>query len=158
MATDPTTSSAAVLLTQLGAHAASRYAERMRRHGLTPAQADILGRLRANPGISQQQLAHQLGLLASRVVGFVDELEAAGLVQRLQDGADRRRNCLELTPAGTAMLRTIATVTRAHDAEICAALSARQRTVLTTLLARMAEQRQVGAADPQRPPASAARR
>lgn len=139
----PTTgpaASSAFLLTQVGAYAAQRYAERIGKHGLTPPQTGILGLLRGNPGISQQTLAETLGMLPSRVVAFIDELEAAGLVERTRDGADRRRNSLALTDRGASALRTVATVARAHDDEICSALTATERATLHGLLTRIAEQ------------------
>jgi DNA-binding MarR family transcriptional regulator len=132
--------SAAFLLTQLGAHAAQRFAERIGEHGLTAPQTGILRLLANTPGISQQRLAEVLGMLPSRVVAFIDQLESDGLVERTRDGADRRRNSLALTDAGTAALRTIATAARTHDDEICAALSADERAMLGALLVRMAEQ------------------
>jgi DNA-binding MarR family transcriptional regulator len=130
--------SAAFLLTQVGTHAAQRFAERIGEHGLTPPQTGILRLLRSNPGISQQRLAEVLGMLPSRVVAFVDALEGEGLVERTRDDTDRRRNSLALTEAGTAALRTIATVATAHDDEVCRALSTDERAVLTELLTRIA--------------------
>jgi DNA-binding MarR family transcriptional regulator len=132
--------SAAFLLTQLGTHAAQRFAERIGEHGLTPPQSGILRLLASSPGISQQRLADVLAMLPSRVVAFIDQLEADGLVERTRDSVDRRRNSLALTSAGTAALRTIASVARAHDDEICSALSAEERATLTELLARIADQ------------------
>jgi DNA-binding MarR family transcriptional regulator len=140
MSTDGPPSSAAFLLTQLGAHAAARFADRIGEHGLTPPQAGILGQLRARPGISQQELAELLGMLPSRIVAFVDELESAGYVERLRDGADRRRNALELTAAGKTVLRTIGAVARAHDADICSALTEKEHGELTALLTRIVQQ------------------
>jgi DNA-binding MarR family transcriptional regulator len=131
---------AAFLLAQLGAHAAARYAERIGEHGLTPPQTGILGLLRGRPGISQQQLAELLGMLPSRVVAFVDELETAGYVRRVRDGADRRRNSLELTAAGRAVLRTIGGVAKAHENDICTALNAKEHETLIALLTRIADQ------------------
>jgi DNA-binding MarR family transcriptional regulator len=130
--------SAAFLLTQVGTHAAQRFAERIGAHGLTPPQVGILGLLRSNPGISQQRLADVLAMLPSRVVALIDELESAGLVERTRDGADRRRNALALTAAGTTALGTIATVAAAHDDEVCRALSVDERGTLTELLTRIA--------------------
>jgi DNA-binding MarR family transcriptional regulator len=129
---------AAFLLTQVGTHAAQRFAERIGEHGLTPPQTGILGLLRSNPGISQQRLAEILGMLPSRVVAFIDELEGAKLVERTRDGTDRRRNALALTAAGAAALHTIATEAVAHDDEVCRALSAQERATLTELLTRIA--------------------
>jgi DNA-binding MarR family transcriptional regulator len=138
MSTIGPSDSAAFLLAQIGAHAASRYAERIAEHDLTPPQTGILRLLRARPGMSQQQLAETLGMQPSRVVAFVDELEAAGYVERVRDSSDRRRNSVALTAPGKAALRTIAAVARAHDAEICAALTAKERAALTAMLARIA--------------------
>jgi DNA-binding MarR family transcriptional regulator len=135
-----TTQSAAFLLAQIGAHAASRYAERIAEHDLTPPQTGMLRVLRARPGMSQQELAETLGMQPSRVVAFVDELEAAGYVERVRDSSDRRRNSIALTAAGKAALRTIAVVAKAHDAEICAALTAKERATLAALLARIADE------------------
>jgi DNA-binding MarR family transcriptional regulator len=140
MSTKGPATSAAFLLTQLGTHAAARYAERVAEHGLTPPQTGIVRLLRERPGISQQALAEVLGMLPSRVVAFIDELEADGLVERSRDGGDRRRNALALTAAGEAALRTIAAVARAHDDEICAALTKTERATLVELLGRIADQ------------------
>lgn len=132
--------STAFLLAQIGAHAAQRFAERIGEQGFTPPQAGILGLLRARANLSQQELAQLLGMLPSRVVAFVDDLESAGLVRRVRDDTDRRRNALVLTDAGSRALATIGSVGRAHDEDICQALGKRERQQLAGLLARIAEQ------------------
>lgn len=131
---------AAFLLAQVGAHASSRFGERVHEVGLSRPQSGILGLLTANPGISQQELAQLLGMLPSRVVGLVDEMEEAGLIRRQRDEVDRRRNTLVLTPVGKAALQKIAAAGRAHEDDICAALSATERRQLTVLLERIAAQ------------------
>jgi DNA-binding MarR family transcriptional regulator len=131
---------AAFLLAQIGAHAAQRFGERVGEVGLSRPQAGILGLVTANPGISQQQLARLLGMLPSRVVALVDEMEESGLVRRQRDAADRRRNSLVLTTQGKAALQRVATVARAHEDDVCAALTATERKQLTELLERIAEQ------------------
>lgn len=131
---------AAFLLAQLGAHAASRFGERMAEHDLTPPMAGIIGLLSAAPGTSQQDLAGRLGMLPSRLVAFVDDLEQRGLVQRVRDEADRRRNSLQLTQAGRAALATIGKAAREHEAALCAALSEREREQLARLLGRIADE------------------
>lgn len=131
---------AAFLLTQLGTHAASRFAERVAAHGLTPPQCGVLGLLRSRPGLSQQELADILGVLPSRVVALVDELEVAGYVRRVRDESDRRRNALQLTTAGQKALQTIGRAGRAHEQEIVAALDAAEHATLVDLLGRIAAQ------------------
>lgn len=130
---------AAFLLAQVGARAAERFGERVAEHGLTRPQSGILGVLAGAPRISQQQLAERLGMLPSRVVAFVDELESAGLIQRIRDEADRRRNALVLTDAGKAALQTVAQVARSHEADISEPLSEREHQQLIKFLRRIAE-------------------
>jgi DNA-binding MarR family transcriptional regulator len=50
--------------------------------------------------VSQQRISAETGLDPSDVVGMVDILEAAGLVERHRDLRDRRRYSLELTEVG----------------------------------------------------------
>ncbi len=128
------------LLAQVGAHAAARFAERLDEHDLTPPLVGILRLLRITPGQSQQALAERLGLLPSRVVAFVDELEERGLVRRERSRADRRINTLAITPAGTAALRTVRSVVRAHEKALFAGISAAERKTLTALLQRIADE------------------
>lgn len=131
--------STAFLLTQLGAYAAARFAEQMATIDLTPPHAGILRAIGAAPGRSQQALSAQLGLLPSRVVSFVDELEARGYVERRRNPDDRRLHALHLSAAGKKALRKIGELGKRHDEQITAGLDAAQRTALRELLATLAE-------------------
>jgi DNA-binding MarR family transcriptional regulator len=131
-------SGAASLLTRLGAHAGARFGERVQQVGLSRSQCEILDLLTANPGISQQRLAQLVGMLPSRVVAAVDAMEEAGLVRRQRDDADRRRNSLRLTSGGRAAVQKVAAVARAHEDDLCAALSSTERRQLAALLERIA--------------------
>jgi len=65
--------------------------------------------------VSQREISDHLGLDASDVVGVLDILEGAHLVQRQRDPNDRRRHAVVLTEAGQvaasrfAALRAVAT-------------------------------------------------
>lgn len=133
----------AFLLTQLGTHAASRFAETVAKHELTPPQCGVLGLLRGRPGISQQELAELLGMVPSRVVVLVDELERRGYVQRVRDELDRRRNTLQLTELGRAMVVIIGREGRAHETAMCAGLTAKERAQLLDLLQRVAAEQKL---------------
>src|ERR1700730_17425809 len=111
--------SAAWLLAQVGGHAAAKFAERLSSLQLTPPHAGILWSLSTSGGISQQALATYLGVLPSRLVALVDELEARGLVARRANAADRRSHALHLTDRGRAMLEAIGRVARAHQEALC---------------------------------------
>jgi DNA-binding MarR family transcriptional regulator len=127
-------------LAQVGAHAASRFAERLSRTGLAPAHAGILRVIAGQPGISQQALASLLGMLPSRLVIHIDELEKRGLVQRRDNPEDRRRYALRLTDTGARAMADIGRIGSAHDQAICAALSEREREHLWSLLSRIADE------------------
>lgn len=132
-------SSTAFLLTQIGAHAATRFAARLASLDLLPQHAGVLRLLGQSSGISQQELAGKLGTHASRLVGLVDTLEKRGLVERQSSETDRRVYALQLTEAGRLMLKQLRTIAHAHDNAVCDGLSATERTQLFSLLERIAE-------------------
>jgi DNA-binding MarR family transcriptional regulator len=131
---------AAFLLAQLGAHAASRFCDRVAEIGLTPPLTGLLAAIARDPGSSQQQIATRLQLLPSRVVSFVDELEERRLLRRERSSADRRQYALHLTEDGQQMMGQISRIARAHDRDLCQALNETEHAQLTTLLARIADQ------------------
>jgi DNA-binding MarR family transcriptional regulator len=131
--------SAAFLLAQLGSHGATRYAERLAELSLTPPQAGLLRQIVLFPGSNQQQLASKLGLAPSRVVAFLDDLEEQGLVRRVRSTTDRRQYELQLTGRGESLFKKLQTASRLHDAEITRALSDEERSTLTELLQRIAD-------------------
>jgi DNA-binding MarR family transcriptional regulator len=132
--------STAFLLAQVGAHAALRFAERLSRTGLVPAHAGILRAIAKSPGISQQALASVLGMLPSRLVSLLDELEDRALLERRDNPDDRRLYALRLTDQGTNAVTEIGRVAKAHDEAICAPLSERERAHLRSLLGRIADE------------------
>src|SRR5882757_3938444 len=98
----------AFLLAQLGAHAASKFAVRMRALGLTLPLVGVLRFLARHPGSTQRELAEAIGMPPSRLVAMADELERRGLVRRVRDEQDRRSHRITLTDSGEAELTTIA--------------------------------------------------
>src|ERR1700692_457514 len=89
--------SVAFLLSQLGHRSASVFTDLIASIDLTPPHGGILRATAADPGRSQQALSGQLGLLPSRVVAYVDELEDRGYVERRRNPPDRRMPRLPLT-------------------------------------------------------------
>lgn len=127
------------MLAQVGAHAAMRFAERLREIDLAPPHAGILRTVATVPGISQQQLAGLLGMVPSRLVVLLDELEEKRLIERRDHPDDRRLYALHLTDAGTKAMTDIGRVARAHEEALCASLDEGERTQLAELLGRVAE-------------------
>lgn len=58
-------------------------------------------------GIRQNELAGSLGIEGPSLVRLLDNLQAAGLIERREDTSDRRAKTLHLTPAGQEMARRI---------------------------------------------------
>ena len=137
--------SSAFLLAQIGAHAASRFASMLQELKLAPAHAGILRAIAATPGISQQALASLLGMVPSRLVALLDELQALELLERRDHADDRRVYALHLTEKGRKAMSDIGRVARAHDDAICAALNEKERASLWSLLTRIADQQELTA-------------
>ena len=131
----------AFLLAQLGHHAATQFAEQMAAVDLTPPHAGILRAIASGPGGSQQALSEQLGLLPSRVVAYVDELEDRGYVERRRNPDDRRLHALHLTASGKKLMSKISDLARQHERRVTAGLDAEQRATLRELLAALAQER-----------------
>jgi DNA-binding MarR family transcriptional regulator len=131
----------AFLLAQIGAHAASRFAQRIAELDLTPAQAGLLRLVARQPGLSQQVLAKQLGTPPSRLVPLVDHLEGHGLLERRRNPEDRRYYGLYLTARGGQFMKArLGPIGIAHEDDICAALTTAERDQLHALLSRIAGQ------------------
>jgi len=86
---------------------------------------------------SQQQVAQRLGVDRTTMVAIIDSLEAKGVIARRPDAEDRRRNVVELTPAGQDILRQATAASDAAEAELLASLSPEEGEQLRDLLARV---------------------
>jgi DNA-binding MarR family transcriptional regulator len=130
----------AFLLAQVGAHAASRFADRLSALQLSPPDAGVLRLLRMSPGISQQELSARLRIHPSRLVALVDNLEKQKLVERQVNPDDRRLYSLHLTKAGVEILERIGKVAREHQEALLSALSPQERGELASLLRKVADE------------------
>ena len=124
---------AAFLLAQLGAHAADCFGERIKRLGVAPRHAGILRIIARTPSCNQRTLAKKLRVLPSRMVMLIDELAERGLVERKRSTKDRRHSELVLTKRGRAMLEKISKLAAEHEADLCAALTSKERELLASL-------------------------
>ena len=84
-----------------------------------------------------------MGVVPSRIVVLIDELAAKGLVERQRSARDRRNYELALTRQGTALLERLAEIAAEHEADLCAALSPRERAKLASLCRKIATQQQL---------------
>jgi DNA-binding MarR family transcriptional regulator len=132
----------AFLLSQLGARSSEQFARALAEHDLTPALVGIMRQLLTGPdagtGPSQQQLAEQMGLVPSRIVSYVDELESRGWIARTRGTIDRRVNVLAVTDAGREAFASIASLAREHEQRTTAGLDDADRATLFELLTKLA--------------------
>ena len=127
------------LIAQVGAHAASQFAKRLRKLKLAPHHAGILRILNSTPGITQQTLAATLGMAPSRLVVLIDEMEQRELIERRGNPEDRR-HALHVTEKGHSTLEAISRIAREHSQALLAGISADEQQQLATLLLRIADQ------------------
>lgn len=75
--------------------------------GVTGGQVALLFQIRRRKGVSAGDLAASEGISPAAMSGYVDRLEKAGLVVRVPDEADRRRQVLRLTDQAEGVLRKV---------------------------------------------------
>jgi len=101
---------------------------------------DLMAQLeRHREGLKMNELSRLLMVTGGNVTAIVDQLEKEGLVERLDEPADRRAFRIRLTKSGE---RTFIEMARAHEewvVELLAGLSRRDQEELLRLLARVKE-------------------
>ena len=105
--------------------------------GIEPRELGILIVIDSFEPASQQQVAERIGIDRTTMVAMLDTLEAKGLVSRRPGTEDRRRNVVELTPAGHDILSRAVAASDTAEAELLASLSPEEATQLRDLLARV---------------------
>ena len=131
---------AAFLLAQLGAHAADRFAERIKNLRIRPHHAGMLRFISRMPSCNQRALANRLGVLPSRMVVLIDEMTKKGLVQRRRSTKDRRHSELVLTKRGQRVLEKLSHLATKHEADLLAGLTANERETLASLGRKIVQQ------------------
>jgi DNA-binding MarR family transcriptional regulator len=126
------------LLSRLGTVGQRRFTARIATLGLNVRMWGALNVLDAEGALSQHQLGRCIGIDPSSMVGTIDELEAAGLVERHRHPSDRRAHALHVTDRGRETLAEGRKLARAAQDELLAPLDAAEREQLHALLLRLA--------------------
>jgi len=87
----------------------------------------VLTEVAANPARTQLALARATGTDKSKMVAILDELEAAGLITRRPDPADRRARIVSATDEGRRALTAATAEIRQIETDLLATLSGRKR-------------------------------
>jgi DNA-binding MarR family transcriptional regulator len=132
-----------LLLSQLGTHAAFSFGSKIAGFDISPPHVGILRWIHANGGKNQRELASHLGVVPSRLVVLLDELETKGLVARERSLKDRRSQQLQLTRKGTLLLEKVERIATAHDADLGSSLTKSELETLIALCAKLANHRGV---------------
>jgi MarR family transcriptional regulator, lower aerobic nicotinate degradation pathway regulator len=128
------------LLKRLGMSAKELSMERYEEAGIHPYHHAILAVLDEGERETQGAIADALGYDKGQLVGLLDELEEAGLVERRRDVNDRRRHVVQMTAAGRKTLQRLRTLSKRLDEEYLAPLDEDERRKLHALLLKLAEE------------------
>lgn len=114
-------------LSSLGYAVSRRFQATLAPLGLEPREFALLRTIAPQQGASQQAIGEQLQIPPSRMVAFVDALEARGLVERRANPEDRRARALYLTDEGRELLASAFALASELEAHLCAGLTAPER-------------------------------
>lgn len=116
---------------------------------LTPKQFVALEFISNNPCTSQKKIAEHIGTAPAVMVGILDTLGQRGLVRRVRSRNDRRKQYVQLTPAGEdrlAEIRRLAFEVEKLYAEETGLTESERETILT-ILRKMTNRQSTSAID-----------
>lgn len=112
------------------------------KHGLTPAEFDVLATLRRSPPpreLTPSDIQERLAITSGGLTKVMGKLEERGLVSRSRDTADQRVRPARLTAAGKRLVeKAMAQLTADSAASVRASLRPGEIAALTDTLARLA--------------------
>jgi DNA-binding MarR family transcriptional regulator len=103
-----------------------------------PRGYQVLAAVARGESSTQLALARKLGVDRTVMTYLLDEIQAAGLVERRPDPADRRARRVELTDAGRARLCELERRLQDAEAHLLAPLDRAEQDTLRALLERLA--------------------
>jgi MarR family transcriptional regulator, lower aerobic nicotinate degradation pathway regulator len=128
----------AFLLARVGYAIKLMAMEELEREGVGLYQYSVLAVLGEGAAETQATIADTLKLDRGQLVGILDGLEEAGLIERRRDQSDRRRHAVSLTPAGKKQLLKIRKVVERIEDTFLEPLDDKTRTALHDALLRVA--------------------
>ena len=107
------------------------------RHGVTMWGYVVLSALQGAPQSTQSALAERIGADKTRIIATLDDLQAAGLISREPDPADRRARLLSITPDGRRVRRQVQEEIQRGEERVLAELPPADRTAFLRAAARL---------------------
>ena len=124
-------------LSSIGYAVARRFRETLAPLQLEPREFALLRAVGVAEGQSQQAIGERLHIPPSRMVAFVDALEARALLERRHNPDDRRTRELYLTGEGRELIGRALELAVALELDLTADLRAGDRELLLELLRRV---------------------
>ena len=134
----PRTHQSLVLVNHLARVARRRSEVALEPTGLRPRHLVALSLLREAGAMSQSALGEALRLDPTNLVGLLNELEEASLLERRRDPLDRRRHIVELSGTGRDAIARAEHALASVEDEVLAPLDDDERATLHALLMRAA--------------------
>jgi MarR family transcriptional regulator for hemolysin len=142
------------LLTDAARLIRRRFEQESRDIPMTSAQLQIVARLTRNEGVTQAALAGLLDIEPMTLSRHIDRMEAAGLVERRPDPADRRARRISTTEHARALLAPMRARAEAVYADALAGLAEGERAALhdalAAIIANLSADAAADADDPER--------
>jgi DNA-binding MarR family transcriptional regulator len=127
------------LTSQVARRAQRLVSEALAQEGARRQHFTVLTSLAEQGATSQAALGRRLWIDRSDLHAILNELERDGLVARIRDEQDRRRNVVTLTPAGRTALERLDRRVQAAQKALLEPLSATDRRELRRLLKQLVE-------------------
>lgn len=108
-------------------------------YGITFRQAQVLGYLALEGPLVQAELAQRMFVEPPSLVGVIDRMEAAELIERRPCPNDRRKNEVHLLPGANAVWKKVVRCARDARKQASEGLSDRDQATLKKLLKRVRE-------------------
>ena len=103
-------------------------------HNVSMWGYSVLTALDDTPVRTQAALAEAIGADKSRIIGTLDELQQAGLIERTPDPADRRVRLLSITPQGRKVRRTVRKEIQVQEEQVLTSLAPADRKTFVRIL------------------------
>lgn len=126
-------------LSRLRNHVSREVEAEFARHGLNLSSFDVLATLRRSGApyrLSPSELMETMMITSGTMTNRIDQLEKAGMVERLDNPEDRRGVIIALTDKGFETVEKTVTAHVANQHRIVAPLDAYERQQLNALLAK----------------------
>ncbi len=126
-------------IARLRAHLAQEIDAELEKHGLARSSFDVLATLRRSGApyrLSPGDLLAATMVTSGTMTNRIDQLEKAGLVERLDNPEDRRGVIIALTAKGLDTVDAAVTAHVANQHRLVAALSEQERKALDALVAK----------------------